>query len=90
MGRSRTDGFLSGALPLVELGVAVALLVPASATAGAVAALALLVVFSVAVAGALQRGRPVGCGCFGSRHQRPVSHTTLVRNIKLQARAAAT
>src|SRR5262245_286723 len=58
-------GPLSIALPAAELVVAV-LLVPAStAVAGAIAAIALLAMFSVVVARALARHERPDCNCFG-------------------------
>jgi uncharacterized membrane protein YphA (DoxX/SURF4 family) len=55
-------------LPLVELGVAVALLPAASAWRGAVGATVLLLLFVVAMAINLLRGRRPACHCFGQLH----------------------
>jgi hypothetical protein len=76
-------------LPLSELAVA-ALLVPAStARAGAIAGLALLIVFCAAISRLLARGERPDCGCLGHVHSAPVGPGTLVRNSALGAVAAA-
>jgi hypothetical protein len=67
-------------LPLAELGVAGALLVGPWARPGAAGALALLVVFSVAVVLNLAAGREMDCHCFGQLHSSPIGAATLVRN----------
>ena len=67
-------------LPLAELGVAGALLVGPFARPGAAGALALLVVFSLAVALNLAAGRKMDCHCFGQLHSSPIGAATLVRN----------
>jgi uncharacterized membrane protein YphA (DoxX/SURF4 family) len=77
------------ALPAAEL-VAAGLLVPtATARAGALLALALLLVFVAAVGRSLARGEQPDCNCFGAIHSEPISRTTLARNIALAAVAAA-
>jgi uncharacterized membrane protein YphA (DoxX/SURF4 family) len=77
------------ALPAAEL-VAAGLLVPtATARAGALLALALLLVFVAAVGRALARGERPDCNCFGAIHSEPINRTTLARNIALAAVAAA-
>jgi thiol-disulfide isomerase/thioredoxin len=67
-------------LPLAELAVAGALLVPATRIAGSAGAFALLGLFSVAIAVSLARGRTPDCHCFGQVHSSPASWRTLVRN----------
>jgi hypothetical protein len=57
-------------LALAELATAGALLVPAAATAGAVAALALLVVLTAGAIAVLHRAPDADCGCFGDRAPR--------------------
>ena len=79
--RART--FVSVALPVFELMIAVALIPTASAAWAALAAALLLAVFSVAVARVLARGEPVDCNCFGSLSARPVGRRTLIRNLAL-------
>lgn len=67
-------------LPVLELALAGALLVPQTATAGAVGALILLVVLTVAVGGSLTGGRAADCGCFGRDRSASLSGLTLLRN----------
>jgi hypothetical protein len=70
------------ALPLIELAVA-GLLVPAeTARVGAVAALALLVVFSAVLVRELARGEDVRCNCFGALSA-PSASRALARNAVL-------
>lgn len=74
-------------LPLTEILIA-ALLVPLStAWSGAVAALALLAAFTVGIGVMLARGQSADCHCFGQLHSKPVSWTTLARNLALAALA---
>jgi thiol-disulfide isomerase/thioredoxin len=75
-------------LPVFELAVAIALLVPASTLIGAIGALALLGAFSAAIALNLARGRRPDCHCFGQVHSEPIGWRTLVRNGVLAAGAA--
>ena len=75
-------------LPLVELAVAAALLPASLAWYGALAALALLALFSAAVAFQLARGRRPDCNCFGTIHAKPIGPVTLVRNGVLLGAAA--
>jgi thiol-disulfide isomerase/thioredoxin len=78
---------LAPALILAELAVA-ALLIPGStAVAGAAGALALLLLFSGAIATSLARGRAPDCHCFGSLHSAPAGPATLARNGALAALA---
>jgi peroxiredoxin/uncharacterized membrane protein YphA (DoxX/SURF4 family) len=70
-------------LPLAELGVAASLLVTPAARVGALGALALLVLFSVAIAVNLARGRTPDCHCFGQVHSTPIGPATLGRNATL-------
>jgi peroxiredoxin/uncharacterized membrane protein YphA (DoxX/SURF4 family) len=67
-------------LPLAELAIAVALLFEPTARWGAVAALALLVVFVIAIARAMARGEAPDCHCFGQISSSPVGPRTLIRN----------
>jgi methylamine dehydrogenase accessory protein MauD len=75
------------ALPVVELAIAAALLLAASAPYAAVAALLLLAAFSVAVARTLARGEEVDCNCFGSLGEDRVSRWTLLRDLVLMVPA---
>lgn len=78
----------STALPLVELGVAVALIPTASAGYGALGALALLLTFTLTIAVNLARGRQPDCHCFGQVYSEPVGTRALVRNLALSGVAA--
>ena len=71
---------LSLTLPLAELTVAGLLLFPGTALYGAIGALVLLAIFSVAIAASLARGRAPDCHCFGQLHSAPASWKTLARN----------
>ena len=77
------------AVPLVELFVAAALLPTATATGAAWAAVALLVVFTAAIARVVASGQEAECHCFGRVSSRPVGPGTLARNGVLIALAAA-
>jgi peroxiredoxin len=81
----RFAGLIAMGVVAAELLVGVALLIPSSARWGALAALALLAGFSVAVAVVLRRGELVACNCFGSLTERPVGGATLARNACLAA-----
>ncbi|MHB8730884.1 MAG: MauE/DoxX family redox-associated membrane protein [bacterium] len=74
-------------LPVAELATACALLPVATARWGALAALALLALFTAAVAVAIARGRAPACRCFGQLSSAPVGPRTLVRNGLLLAAA---
>jgi hypothetical protein len=76
-------------LPLAELLVAVALGFDATAAGGALAALSLLLVFCVAIAWNLVRGRAPDCHCFGQLHSARASWRTVGRNVGLAALAFA-
>lgn len=71
-------------LPVVELGVAVAVLLPWTAVAAGLVALGLLVVFSVRVAWLLRAGKRPVCACFGAGSG-AIGGRTLVRNGVLVA-----
>ncbi len=73
------------ALPIAELVVAVLLIPVATARWGAVAALALLLVFLAAMANQLRRGQHPDCHCFGQLHSAPLGAATVVRNGLLAA-----
>lgn len=75
-------------LPFAELGIAAALLVPATARAGAAAALVLFAAMTVAVGWTLARGRRPDCGCFGKLHSSPIGRTTIARTLALSSLAA--
>lgn len=75
-------------LPVVELTVAGLLLPASTAVVGAIGALLLLALFSLAIAWNLARGRAPDCHCFGQLHSAPASWKTLARNALLAAVAA--
>jgi thiol-disulfide isomerase/thioredoxin len=77
-------------LPVAELAVAVLLLPAATALAGALGALVLLLLFSAAIALNLVRGREPECHCFGQLHSAPAGPGALVRNGLLAVVAALT
>jgi thiol-disulfide isomerase/thioredoxin len=81
----RIAGTLAIALPLAELTVAGLLLPASTAIVGALGALALLGLFSAAIAWNLARGRTPDCHCFGQLHSAPASWRTLARNGALLA-----
>ena len=67
-----------------------ALLLPAATRWWAgVAALALLLAFTTAIAIAMARGKAPDCHCFGQLHSAPASWKTLARNGVLAALAAS-
>ena len=76
-------GYAVGVL-VVEWAAVVVLVVPGwfwgMVAAGFVAALVLLVMFSVVLVGAIRRGVVVGCRCFGSA-SRPVGAVQVLRNM---------
>jgi peroxiredoxin/uncharacterized membrane protein YphA (DoxX/SURF4 family) len=75
------------ALPVAELAVALALLFPVTATAGAVGAVVLLLAFIGGISAALLRGDEPDCHCFGQIHSAPAGPSTLARNGVLGALA---
>ena len=81
-------GPLGVLLPLAELSVGIALLFASTAWAGAIAALAILVVFSAVLVFNLARGRTPDCNCFGQIHAAPIGWSTVIRNGALAAVAA--
>jgi thiol-disulfide isomerase/thioredoxin len=84
----RLAGGVAVGLPLTEVAVALLLVPTASRWWGAIAALALLVLFSAAVARAMARGESPDCHCFGQLHSAPAGWRTLARNVVLVAGAA--
>ncbi len=70
-------------VPSLEIACAVALFVPGARRGGAVVAMALLAVFTVAMAQAMVRDINIDCGCFGSETPVPVTWKSLARNGSL-------
>jgi hypothetical protein len=85
-GLPRADA-LSWALPLVEGGLALALVLVTGEAWPAVLAIAVLAVFTGAVIANLIGDRPAPCPCFGppASDARPVSAATIARNGYLAA-----
>jgi uncharacterized membrane protein len=76
---------LSWFFPVVEIGLALAVLIPATRTEASWGLIALTLVFSAAVAINLLRGRrELDCGCFGGLSQH-IGPQTLLRNAILLA-----
>jgi peroxiredoxin len=73
-------GSLGRLLPIAELAVAGALVASETAWWGALAALALLLLFTVVIGANLARGRQPDCRCFGQLSSSPVGWKTLARN----------
>ena len=79
----------AAALPVVELVAAVLLVLGAPAVQiGAALSLALLAIFSIAIARVLRAGTSASCRCFGGLSSKPLSARSLVRNGLLAALAA--
>ena len=76
-------------LPLAEVLVAAALLPSATARWAAMAALALLLMFTAGMAGNLAAGHPADCHCFGRFSRAPVTWRTFARNLLLAGAAWA-
>ena len=72
-------------LPLAELAIAIALIVPLTAWWGAVGALSLLLIFVAGIGYNLAQGRTPDCHCFGQLHSAPAGWSTLIRNLVLAA-----
>jgi hypothetical protein len=74
-------------VPFVEIGVGALLAAQLFEPWPAIAALALLVAFTVVIARRLLDGSRPPCACFGSRSKRPLGVYHLVRNLALLALA---
>lgn len=84
----RAAGPFSRLLPVAELVVAVALVFPTTRGAAAAGAMALLAVFSIAIAVNLARGRrAIDCGCFSSTLKQDLSGALILRNVALMGLA---
>ena len=75
-------------LPLAELAVVVALLLPISAWWGGLGSLILLLLFVAGIGYNLAQGRQPECHCFGQLHSSPAGWPTLIRNVVLAALAS--
>jgi len=75
-------------LPLLEACIAVGLVYPPTRRAAALAAVPLLVLYTVAISLNLARGRrQIDCGCFAASSRVPLSNWLVVRNIVVIAAA---
>jgi hypothetical protein len=74
-------------VPFVEISVGVPLAAQLFKPWPAIAALALLVVFTVVIVRRLLDGSRPPCGCFGSRSKRPLGAYHVARNLGLLAAA---
>src|SRR5262252_5263447 len=70
-------------VPVLELVIAIALLVPAYYRGAACLAALLLTVFAAAMAQARWRGIDLTCGCFGATLEAKVSWLTVARTLAL-------
>jgi hypothetical protein len=77
---------LATPLPLAKLAVALALIPVWSAWFGAVGALAMLLLFVLAIGVNLAVGRTPDCHCFGQLHSSPAGRSTLARTEPRAAR----
>jgi thiol-disulfide isomerase/thioredoxin/uncharacterized membrane protein YphA (DoxX/SURF4 family) len=80
---------LAWLIPVSELAIGLGLLAGSSAWVAGVAALGLLVLFTLAIAVNLVRGRRPECHCFGQLSSAPVGWGSVVRNVVLVGGAAA-
>ena len=72
-------------VPALELVIAVALLTGWGARGAALAALGMLLVFTIAIGQAMARGIDIDCGCFGEESSARADVGSLVRNVLLMA-----
>ena len=80
-------GAVGWGLPVTELMIAAGLVLVASAPWAAVLAVALLLVFCVAIVRVIARGEAPDCHCFGNVSTAPVGRGTIARNLVLVAMA---
>lgn len=74
----------AGAVPALELAVAIALLSAMTRAAAALAGMVLLLGYGAAIAANLARGRrDLACGCGGAQDSRPIAPWMVVRNLLL-------
>ena len=74
---------VSWAIPLLEVGIGILLILPRSGVLGPAASTALFVLFSGAIAFNLMKGRTPECNCFGGLYSTQIGLATLVRNLVL-------
>lgn len=71
------------ALPYIETLVAALILAPSTRRFAGIAAVGLLVVFSIVIIVAIRRRSGIPCGCFGVDRSTPVSWASIARNAVL-------
>ncbi len=72
-------------LPWVEMSVGALLIVQVFAVVAAVAAITMLLAFSIMIVARLREGRRPPCACFGAWSATPIGPRHLVRNAALAA-----
>ncbi|HZS95121.1 MAG TPA: MauE/DoxX family redox-associated membrane protein [Chloroflexota bacterium] len=80
--------FVAPLIPLLEIAVTIALLTTVAAWWGSIGAVALLILFTVAIVANLVQGRQPDCHCFGQTHSEPASWMSVARNAALLIPAA--
>ena len=83
-----SENLLAATLPWVELLAALALIVGPRRRAGAIVALTLMVVFTLAVGAAWARGLDFRCGCFGKLGAGTIGAAKFAENVGLTLLAA--
>lgn len=77
---------VSWMLPVLELGIAAGLLLPGARTAAAAVGALLLVIYALAMAVNLYRGRrELSCGCGAPQERRPIARWMVGRNLLFAA-----
>lgn len=84
MGVSRP---IARVVPFVELSIGVTLIVPVLRPWPAIAAIVLLLAFTVVILRRILDGSRPPCACFGSRSNRPLGPIHVLRNVGLIAAA---
>jgi len=79
------ENLIAISLPWIELLAGLALISGVHARAGAWLAVAMMVVFTLAVAQAMARGLNFDCGCFGTADATRIGIRKLLENIALTA-----
>ena len=81
---------VSWALPVLEVGVAAGLLLPAARVSAALLGALLLLIYALAMAVNLHRGRrELSCGCGAPQERRPIARWMVGRNLLFTALLAA-
>lgn len=70
-------------LPWIELLAALALILSIRARGGALLTVAMMAVFTIAVAAAVARGLDIECGCFGTSDAQGVGFTKILENLAM-------